>query len=346
MSDLQVVTKRGIESLVSGLIKAKICVFGPVPENNGFAFREIEDVKEICLDYTRSYFSPVKEYLLPSRERLLVFTGGDYHSFLETKDTVFFGVHPYDIKALEVLDALYAKEENKDPHYCARRNKMIIIGLDVSNPPENSFAASVGAHVVKNGFDLILTDIGDEEFVVETGTEVGSFLLEFFSGGECRNVRARDVFKRRKIRDEAVKKYPKKLNVSFESIPALLESDKGKAFIAQMSEKCRECGNCTKVCPTCVCYQVHDCPFLDGTGERIRCRSSCLFSEAAEVGGGHNFRKTAKERIINRLLDKTKFISQEHEILGCVGCGRCGVCPVDIAHTADICNALLFGEKK
>ncbi|MFA6077381.1 MAG: 4Fe-4S dicluster domain-containing protein, partial [Candidatus Paceibacterota bacterium] len=221
----------------------------------------------------------------------------------------------------------------------------ILVGLDVTNPAKGSFSASADTHTIETGFDLILTDIGNDLFVAEIGMSPGEQLLREFANGEYRKARKNEILKRKRAREETAKKYSTVFKTSFEKLAELLETEAGKAWLIEAAKICKECGNCTKVCPTCVCYTVHDCPSLDGTGERVRERSSCLFTEAAECGGGHNFRGKAEERIKNRLLDKVKFIGSEHKINGCVGCGRCGVCPVGIAHIADVFNALAQEEK-
>ena len=343
---LYTITKHGLNRIVSGLIADEITVLGPVSENNGFVFRKIEKPEEIRLDYDRSYFSPIKEYLLPSREKLLDFDGKEYHSNLESEFTVLFGVHPYDIKAMEILDALYLNGQHVDPNYWVRRGNMILVGLDVTNPAKGSFSASADTHTIETGFDLILTDIGNDLFVAEVGTRTGERLLLEFAYGEFRKARKNEILKRTRARAETAKKYPATLNSAFEKLAELLETEAGKAWLIEAAKICKECGNCTKVCPTCVCYTKHHCPHLDGTGEVIRERSSCLFEDSAKCGGGHNFRPTGESRIKNRLLDKVKFISQEYGIKGCVGCGRCEVvCPFNLSGIASIFNALTQEEK-
>jgi len=344
MTELKTVTKHGLDRIVSGLIANDITVLGPVSENNGFVFRKLENAEELRLDYDRSYYSPIKEYLLPSREKLLDFDGKDYHPNLEAETTVLFGVHPYDIKAMEVLDVLYLYGENVDPNYWDRRSKMFIIGLDVTNPAKGSFL--VDSHTVNEDFDLMLTDIGDDLFVVEIGTGHGKYILEQYTHGEYRKARKNEILKRTRVREETAKKYPVTLKGSLETLAELLETEEGKKKLAELAKKCEECGNCTKVCPTCVCYTKHHCPHFNGTGEVVRERSSCLFEDSAKCGGGHNFRPTGESRIKNRLLDKVKFISQEHGVKGCVGCGRCEVvCLFDLAGIASIFNSLVQEKK-
>jgi len=334
-------SKKTMIEVVQGLLDADITVLGPVAENDGFIFKKITDPAKMRLDYDRAFVSPIKEYLIPRSEVICEFSSGKYHSVgpKETETTVIFGVHPYDINALPVLDQIYAGGKYSDPNYMVRRRNMIIVGLDVTHPPTGSFAESVGAHITTDNFDLMLTDSQNGVYFVEIGTAEGQGLLSFAKGMVL--VASSDHEKIRTILQKKVaEKYPVSLNTALCDIPSLLQSEKGKALLSEMAEKCIACGNCTKVCPTCVCYQINDVVLLDGKCSRERCRSSCLFAEAAETGGGHNFRPKAEDRITNRLLDKTSFISKEHRILGCVGCGRCGICPADIAHIANISNRL------
>lgn len=312
-----------------------IALFGPVPENDGYAFRKISSDDIIRLDYDRSYVSPVKEHLLPPCEVIARYNGSTYVPVMNAEKVVLFGVHPYDIKALDVLDAVYAKGKWSDPGYCKRREKLIIIGMDIADSPQDSFCESVGAHTVDHGFDLMLTEIYDEVFLVEIGSHEGEMLLNAYFPG-AKPATSTEIKRRSELREYVARTYPIALPADPDTLAALLQTEKGKAVLAEMAEKCIACGNCTKVCPTCMCYIVHDTAAIDGTSERVRTRSSCIFNCAAMVAGEHNFRAKPEERLLNRLNDKTKFVPQEHGVFGCVGCGRCGVCPAGIAHIAEI----------
>jgi hypothetical protein len=67
--------------------------------------------------------------------------------------------------ALNQLDKLFT-QDNFDSHYMKRRHNATIVVCDVVAPSKNVFASSMGTATVKNGFDVLLTDIGDA-FVME-----------------------------------------------------------------------------------------------------------------------------------------------------------------------------------
>ncbi len=88
---------------------------------------------------------------------------------------VLFGVHAYDIFGLNILDRVFAQGKYVDPYYIARRKSTTIIGVDFE-PDDKHFAYSMNADFVDSGFDLFLSDIG-EDYLVLVGTSRGDDIV-------------------------------------------------------------------------------------------------------------------------------------------------------------------------
>jgi len=79
------------------------------------------------------------------------------------------------MEALNQLDKLFS-QDNFDSHYMKRRHNATIVACDIVIPSQNVFASSMGTATVKDGFDVLLTDIGNS-FVMESGSKKGDSLI-------------------------------------------------------------------------------------------------------------------------------------------------------------------------
>ena len=107
--------------MVENLIK-QMEVVGVKAKQGKFVYDRISSFDELCMDYDVTIISPTK-YLLPARESILKFTTGDNikaEPILENTPRAIIGVHPYDIRAIELLDVVFMAT-NPDPNYIARR---------------------------------------------------------------------------------------------------------------------------------------------------------------------------------------------------------------------------------
>ncbi|MDD5289470.1 MAG: hypothetical protein PHY28_10220, partial [Dehalococcoidales bacterium] len=175
-----VISKKNFESMVENLIK-NMEVVGVKAKQGKFVYDRISGCSELCMDYDVTVIPPTK-YLLPPRETILKFeigkaTGSELS--LENAPRAIIGVHPYDIKAIELLDDAFMAS-NPDPNYIARRQNSIIIGVDCMHPSPKSFSPSMGTNVAESGFDLFLTDIGNS-YVVTIGSKKGADILKKYA---------------------------------------------------------------------------------------------------------------------------------------------------------------------
>lgn len=334
-----VLTRDSLRLLVEGLA-GEMEVVGVKSRQGKYVFDTLDSFDELCLDYDVTVMPPTK-YLLPAKDTLFRFTVG-YDSkvipVVEAVPRALVGVHPYDIKAIELLDVAFLST-NTDPNYNARRQKTVIIGVDCLHPSPNSFSPSMGTRLADTGFDLLLTDIGGE-FMVEIGSERGAELLSRYA--EVRQPSGDEIARQKAVRDEALSRYQLSLDVPKEQLPKLLEEGYDDPYWETKSESCLSCGSCVMVCPTCFCFDVEDELALDlRGGERFRRSDGCVLVDFARVATGENFRYDRASRLRHRILRKGKYIMERYGKVGCVGCGRCvTACLADIASPLEAFNAI------
>ena len=334
-----VIGVEGLRSLIEGLSR-EMEVVGPTARRGKYVFDRISDYAALCLDYDVSVLPPTV-YLFPPRENLLTFKMGN-HSMAEptlgAAATGIVGVHPYDIRAIELLDEVFLTTD-VDPNYSARRNNTIIIGVECTHPSANSFASSMGTDLVESGFELFLTPL-DGDYMVRVGSDKGAELLARYA--EVREATGEEIGKQRAVRDGARAEYKRSLDVPRETLPRLLTNSYDDPYWETAGQSCLSCGSCVMVCPTCVCFDVQDDVALDlEEGARLRRWDGCVLVDFAKVATGENFRHDKVSRLRHRIYRKGKYVLERYGKVGCVGCGRCATaCLAEIASPLDAFNAL------
>jgi ferredoxin len=333
------------ESVLAAWVDALIAkhrVIGIQAKGARFAFGPLTKAAELRLDYDVSMLPP-KKFLQPPTETLMRFTRKDraYEPMVEDAPFVLFGVHPYDVVAIQQMDAVFSAD-NPDLHYQTRRQNATIVACDIQTASPNVFASCMGTAVVQDGFDILLTKAGGH-YVVDSRTEKGEVLMADLVGASD----ASEVLlaRREQLWEEARKLYAKHtLKCRPEDLPALLANGAYEHPIwEERAALCFSCGSCTLVCPTCYCFDVADRMSWDmDQGERQRIWDSCQLREFAEVAGGHNFRRQREERFRHRYYRKGKYLFDRMGVIACVGCGRCiTACPAKIANPVEIYNTLV-----
>ena len=304
-------------------------VYAPVRRGKSYAFDRPSRWSDVVLNYPRTILPP-KKLMLPPRESTFVFDPKEGFKDLlaeASKPMVLFGVHDYDIWGLNILDRVFAQSKYPDPYYIARRRATTIIGIDFE-PDDKHFAASMNADFADTGFDLFLTDIGDE-YLVLVGTSRGDDIV-VMSGCLLAEPTEADFaeYKRRSGKRRA----SYKTRIELGDLPEIMEMEYRSEVWEEMGEKCLSCGSCSAVCPTCYCFDVNDEVELGSrAGRRVRSWDSCLFKTHALVAGGENFREQRSSRIKFRYYHKQRGFVAEYGRPSCVGCGRCSdVCPAGI----------------
>lgn len=246
--------------------------------------------------------------------------------------TVFWGIRPCDLKALEVLDRVFLGNP-PDPFYQTYREAAVTVVVQCTGYGETCFCTTVGGSPgVVAGFDLALTEV-EGGVLVEVGSPRGASLLE---GLESRPAREAEITQARSRVEAVARHLPRRFHR--DTVIQALRTAPDHPYWDQVAAQCLGCTNCTLVCPTCFCYTTRDVPLslgLEGW-ERQRAWDSCFSLEFAAVHGG-NFRPGLRERYRHWVSHKLSYWVEQFETLGCVGCGRCIVwCPVgiDITETA------------
>ena len=159
-----------------------------------------------------------------------------------------------------------------------------------SRPSKNVFASSMDTAVVRQGYDILMTDIGDA-YVVEAATDKGKKLLCYGQELEGRDA---DDLKSRKAVWEKNKKGAQQAQARLQAVLPAQAAGKGlqPPVWEEKARLCYSCGSCNQVCPTCYCFDVQDEVNWDlKTGTRCRAWDGCLLENFATVAGNHNFRK-------------------------------------------------------
>lgn len=306
-----------------------------------YAFDKLDDSSEACLDYTVTVLPP-KKYFMPPHETLLAFKVDKEPSsepVFDATPRVLFGVHPYDLAAINLLDKVFC-QENPDLNYIKRRENTLIVGVEVNKPSPYSFSKSMHSDTVTEGFDLFLTDLG-ESYAVEVGTKAGEALL---AQGNFKDATSQEAEQLQKVKAEKkAKPASRGLKTTPEDLAKKLGEKREHPIWEEKAKKCLSCGSCVTVCPTCYCFDVRDeINVTLSAGERIRSWDGCMLTDFALVGTGENFREHKSERYQHRFFRKGKYILEKYGVLGCVGCGRCAsVCLPDIADPVEVFNTLV-----
>jgi len=334
------IAKKDFFDVVEALIK-KERVFGVQARGDRFDYAPLESAQDLRLDYDVT-LGPPKKFFQPAAEVLMTYEmGGSYQSQYDDNAFVLLGVHPYDMIAINQMDELF-RQDNYDTHYMTRRDNATIVACDVVTPSENVFASSMGTALVKEGYDVLLTDIGDS-YVAEAATEKGEKLMAAAKKAVPADAAAL------KSREAVWAKNKKGLNRhELKCDPAYLPKLLAKAYDHPVWEEraktCFSCGSCNQVCPTCYCFNVQDDVNWDlKTGKRERAWDGCLLDGFTKVAGEHEFRKPRADRFRHRLYRKAKYVPEKiGGQIACVGCGRCvAACLPDIANPVSVYNLLI-----
>jgi sulfhydrogenase subunit beta (sulfur reductase) len=320
----------------------RICA--PVRKESAYVYRDVASYAEVSLLHVPTLLPP-KKYFLPQRELLFRFRTRPFATEPAPppgRETILFGVHTCDIAGIQCLDTVF-RDAPADPHYLARQERTTIVGVEcMAYCDRYASCAAVGTHLHKGGYDIMLTDTG-EDYVVYVKTEKGDRLVK-----GRRYVRPLKADDEERL-DRARKRKAQSFANEFDGAMAEVEAAFARGFFspvwADVGRRCVGCANCTAVCPTCYCFDVVDDADLDGAGgSRSRVWNSCQMDDFARVATGEDFRPGRDARQRHRYYRKFQYSVWKYRQYFCTGCGRCTrTCMAGISLVETV-NALLARE--
>ncbi|MFO0974235.1 MAG: 4Fe-4S dicluster domain-containing protein [Phycisphaerae bacterium] len=339
-----IIERSDFVAVVAELAKKRRIV-GPVARDGHYFYEEVSDAARIDLDFTYCVYSP-RGVVFPPTDTLFRFQRGR-RSFVaspvfDERPTALVGVHPCDVHALRLLDAIFDSPNGCDEHYAARRRNLLVVGVDCIAPCcESAFCADLGTNAASAGFDVMLyglTGAPGSRLGVVYGTAAGREWLQY--GRRTRAVTDADAGALEGYQRAKAGRFSRRLTTAKEALPALVERSYDSLLWEATAARCYSCGSCNLVCPTCYCFNLRDELTTDlHGGRRVREWDACQLPAFAEVAGGHNFRPTAAARLRHRVNRKARWIAERAGVPGCVGCGRC-----DRACTAKISLVEIYNQ--
>lgn len=243
---------------------------------------------------------------------------------------VLFGLHPCDVQALKVLDAVFGAAPAPDAPYLARRDSTTVIGCgtEPGSAPNTAFFEEFGISCMDSSdCDLFLTEIEPGRFVLEVCSDNGEAMLKAAAPElpEATKADREQVAAWRRQAQSRVR--DRFLADEFRTkVASLFESE----LWDQVGRKCIGCGACTYLCPTCHCFDVQD-ECRGDNGCRVRNWDTCQFQLFTKHASEHNPRSAQSQRVRQRVMHKFEYGPKLFGLPFCVGCGRCvAACPVKI----------------
>ncbi|MGE5358298.1 MAG: 4Fe-4S dicluster domain-containing protein [Bacteroidales bacterium] len=325
-----------------GRLIAATKVIGPVAKKAKFVFGELKAATDLRLDYDCTILPP-KKVFFPPQQALLTFKNGQATSAIAPVDQVLFGVHFYDMKAIDMLDTLFAAG-HADQNYLANREHTTIVVSNIQAIAPRAFWGSMGADIHPQGHDACITRLEDG-YLFQTRNVKGEALVEH-GAFETATADQREAAAEENVRVLSLCHEQMKHDAA--AVAEKVRASFNDEFLwKKLAEDCLSCGTCNIVCPTCYCFDVQDVWNLDQqSGTRVRTWDGCLLPGFAEVslGGGkaENFREHPYQRYRHRVMRKTTYLNDKIGGPACVGCGRCALsCLADIADPVHIVDTIM-----
>ena len=333
-----------LEPLFEVIVKQRD-LYIPHSENGHFSFTRYHPDQPRKLEFNElRVCQPVKEFLFPLREIAAVFP--DPVESPAVKPFAVYGLKDCDLRAIQVLDKVFAEEEFCDPSYLQRRKKMLIISSDCYNPFESCFCLMMEGDVYpQGGYDLNISKIKDG-YIIQAGSDKGLMVLRenesLFAGVPHAAISERDA-----NRAQARKQLENILaDYQFDAPINQIVNDGCESDIFDNEAKeCVECQACTRICPTCHCFYLYD-EKQDDYYQKLKIWDSCVRLDYATVAGGENPRRMLTNRTLHRLMHKFVYFLERYGIQMCVGCGRCIDACAGESNIRDILKKLYEEPKK
>ncbi|MFA5039391.1 MAG: 4Fe-4S dicluster domain-containing protein [Candidatus Omnitrophota bacterium] len=299
-------------------------IFGPKKKETQFVFSPVEEFEEMSLVYIPTILPP-KKYYFPQKEPLLKFRVepfGTEKAIKEFDEVILFAVHTCDIAGIQCLDAVFS-DTPADPNFLNRKEKITVIGFEcMFYCDKYASCAAVGNHVPRGGYDVMLTDIGGDDFAMHINSKKGEDLVRDKS--YIREMGEQDKQRLKKAQDGKLKKFANEFKGDIREVEEAFDKEFFSAVWKDVGRRCVGCTNCTAVCPTCYCFDITDDLTLNmNDGVRSRVWSYCQMDDFAKVATGEDFRPGRDARQRHRYFRKFRYPVVKYNKYFCTGCGRC-----------------------
>ncbi|MBU4199055.1 MAG: 4Fe-4S dicluster domain-containing protein [Verrucomicrobia bacterium] len=244
---------------------------------------------------------------------------------------IALGLHPCDVQAVKVLDAVFSAEPSPDQPYLARRAATTLIGRGFTEQDPLVFCRELGIDPMDNrDCDAFLVPLAGGQAEHTTSR----MALEILTDKGVALRLAYDGFPKAGVEDLAAIAEARKQSAA-RGVPLLdmaviqrrLENIFNSDLWNRIHEPCVGCGACAFLCPTCHCFDIQE-EVMGQDGARVRVWDTCQFDLFTRHASGHNPRLSQKERSRQRIMHKFSYGVGKFHIPFCVGCGRCiAVCP-------------------
>lgn len=322
--DVKIIPVSEMADFVGGLMKLQK-VLAPVRRDGVCVYDWLTSPQQFDLTCAIPRI-PAKEALLPRTEILF-----RYHLEKDKEETMpppapqpqaLFGLHVCDIRAINVLDAVFSAEPAPDQPYLARRALTTLIGRGSLEDVPAAFSLDLGIDPMDNrDCDLFLVPLDPERYALEFITDKGRALASACQ--RFKNADSEDLVLIAECRRQSATKV--KAGFDLERLSAKLEKIFDSTIWNHMHEKCVGCGVCAFLCPTCHCFDIQE-ETRGKEGARVRVWDTCQFELFTRHASGHNPRYSQKARVRQRIMHKFCYGIGKFKIPFCVGCGRCVTC--------------------
>ena len=338
---LRIIKRHDLFTLMSRFLEDRE-VIAPIPGHGGeVIFYPVESADDVAWDWTYvNTVLPPKRFFLPQTEELLYYEKGTQGYKLtpiyNDRVRMIFGIRPCDVTALLFLDRFFGggpigrastvtdSKIIQDNYYAIRRANTFIIAFGCHQPGENCFCICCDAGpFLKEGFDMQLTQLGDDEYIVEVGSARGLKIV--YGHEDLFRVSSEKEEKRfEEIQEQVIQRFGDTRAYLSKAIQKITRDEVPDMLWETLGDRCQDCGGCSYVCPTCCCYNVVDVPISEKKGLRMRTWDSCAFAGFTKMAGGDNSRSEKKDRLKRRFFHKLSYhYIEKNGSHGCVGCGRC-----------------------
>lgn len=233
------------------------------------------------------------------------------------------------------------RKDSTDPHYQARRDQLLLIGVDCAESAQTCFCASTGdGPALDGGFDIGLAELADG-FLIWTASARGTPWIEELDQQPATDDQLAEMLQATENAAAGQSRHlpnEKKLTQLYQRL--------GHSRWLDLSKRCLSCGNCTSVCPTCFCYSYeHHTAITGDSAEVVRSWDSCFSATHSEMGS-FQVRSGIDQRYRQWATHKLAGWQEQFGRSGCVGCGRCiSWCPVGIDLTEEVQVILNEGSR-